>query len=133
MINDDNSELISDGNDNDSDDEHASIKYNVEPCLLPTTTRIQREIAVDTVQPLHQFTEKLNIQRGVEFHLSTVQSSSLNPFMKSATPVDTPDGMAKFGASVVLHLSQRLYTPGRQIFMDIHDLSNTGFAQTPRA
>jgi hypothetical protein len=36
----------------------------MEPCLLPTTTRIQREIVVDndTEQPPYQFTEKVNIK-----------------------------------------------------------------------
>jgi hypothetical protein len=43
-------------------DAHASIENTVESCLLSTTTQIQREIVVDTEQPLHQFTEKVNIK-----------------------------------------------------------------------
>jgi hypothetical protein len=70
LINGDNSELNSDADDNDSDldDQHASIEYTVEPCLLTKTTWIQREIVVDTEQPPHQFTEKVNIKwRGIPF------------------------------------------------------------------
>jgi hypothetical protein len=98
LINGDNSELDSDGNDNDSDldDEHASFEYTVEPFLLPTTTWIQRDIAVDTEQPLHQFTEKLNIKRRrIPFEPHPVIFPQ--PTLKYATPAGTPDGMAKFG------------------------------------
>jgi hypothetical protein len=70
LINGNNSEMDSDADDNDSDldDEHVSIEYTVEPCLLTKITGIQREIVVDTEQPPHQFTEKVNIKwRGIPF------------------------------------------------------------------
>jgi hypothetical protein len=91
FITGDNSELDSDGdaNDSDLDDDHASIEYTVEPCLLPTTTRIHREIVVDTEQPTHQFTEKKNIKwRRIPFELHPVIFPQ--PILKSATPVGTP-------------------------------------------
>jgi hypothetical protein len=91
LINGDNSEMDSDADDNDSDldGEHVSIEYTVEPCLLTQTTGIQREIVVDTEQPLHHFTEKVNIKwRGIPFEPHPAIFSQ--PTLKSAIPVGTP-------------------------------------------
>jgi hypothetical protein len=85
FITGDNSELDSDADANDSDLDDDPV----EPCLLPTTTRIHREIVVDTEQPPHQFTEKVNIKwRRIpsDPHPVIFPQSTL----KFATPVGTP-------------------------------------------